>query len=88
VEHAARHAQVEKKQIEPFIARVSIEIVSYRTRLCDVDGVSGKAIIDGIVASGLLQDDTTEFVQEVRYRQIKVKNYEEEKTLVIITEVE
>ena len=88
MEHAARHAQAEAKQIEPFASRVSIEIVSYRTRLADVDGISGKAIIDGIVASGLLQDDTTQHIEEVRYRQVKVKNYEEEKTLVIITEVE
>jgi hypothetical protein len=70
----------------PF-ARASIEIVSYRTRLADADGISAKAAIDGIVMCGILRDDSPKEVSEVRYRQVKVKNESEEKTEIVITEV-
>ena len=60
---------------------VTITITSYRKRLCDADGISGKAAIDGIVAAGLLPDDSPEYVSEVRYRQIKSSV---EKTVITI----
>ena len=70
-----------------FGSRVDIEIVSYRLRLADADGISGKAAIDGIVAAGILRDDSAKEVREVRYRQVKVKNTSDEKTEIVITEV-
>jgi hypothetical protein len=70
----------------PF-ARASIEIVSYRVRLADADGVSAKAAIDGLVMCGVLADDTTKEISEIRQRQVKVKNTDEEKTEIVITEV-
>ena len=72
---------------EQFTAPVSIRICSYRTRQVDTDGISAKAIIDGLVACGLLADDSPKYVAEVSYTQQKVKNASEEKTVVIITEV-
>ena len=70
-----------------FDSRVGITIVSYRTRLADADGVSGKAVIDGLVNCGVLANDTTKEIAEVRYRQIKVKNQADEKTEIIIEEI-
>jgi hypothetical protein len=70
-----------------FNSRVSIEIVSYRVRLADADGISAKAAIDGLVMCGILADDTTKEISEVRYRQVKVKNEADEKTEIVITEV-
>jgi hypothetical protein len=70
-----------------FDSRVDIEIVSYRSRLADADGISAKAAIDGLVMCGILADDTTKEVSEVRYRQVKVKNEADEKTEIVITEV-
>jgi hypothetical protein len=70
-----------------FDSRVSVEIVSYRVRLADADGISAKAAIDGLVMCGILADDTTKEISEVRYRQVKVKNEADEKTEIVITEV-
>ena len=70
-----------------FIARASITIISYRIRLADADGISAKAAIDGLVMCGILADDTTKEIAEVRYRQIKVKNASDEKTEIVIEEV-
>jgi len=71
-----------------FDSRVSIEVVSYRSRLADSDGVSAKAAIDGLVAAGILRDDSAKEVSEVTYRQVKVGSIEEEETHLIITRAE
>ena len=72
-----------------FDSCVSIEIISYRRRLADADGVSAKAVIDGLIASGILRGDTTKDIREpILMRQVKVKTESEEKTVIIITELE
>ena len=58
-----------------------IRIVSYRARLIDIDNISGKAVIDGLVHAGVLPDDSPEFVQEVVFTQRKSK---EERTIIHI----
>lgn len=50
---------------------VRVIIVSVRKRLADPDGISGKAAIDGLVACGLLSDDTTQQVESVSFQQVK-----------------
>lgn len=69
-----------------FTARVNITIISYRTRLCDSDGISAKAAIDGLTHCGVLQDDSPKEVSRVSYQQVKVKNRWEEKTEIVIEE--
>ena len=76
-----------KKEITPFDSRVSIHIHSRRKRLVDADGVSAKAAIDGIVHSGLLKDDSSEYVEEVSYSQEKIQKGEEEETIITIEEI-
>jgi hypothetical protein len=61
--------------------------VSHRSRLADADGISAKAAIDGLVMCGILADDSTREVDEVRHRQVKVKNVSDEKTEIIIERV-
>jgi|6_EtaG_2_1085325.scaffolds.fasta_scaffold31823_2 Holliday junction resolvase RusA-like endonuclease len=68
-----------------FDSLVCIEIISYRKRLADVDGISAKAVIDGLVKAKILEDDSTKFVEEIRYKQIKSTH---EKTIIIIRECE
>ena len=70
-----------------FDSRVDIRIVSYRTRLADADGISAKAAIDGLVHAGVISDDSTKEVREVSYLQVKVKNKNEEKTVIQIRRV-
>jgi len=87
VELPASGGRARKDESTAPFTRASIEVVSYRTRLADADGISAKAAIDGIVMCGILRDDSPKEVSEVRYRQVKVKNESEEKTEIVITEV-
>ncbi len=70
-----------------FDSPVSIRIDSYRIRLADVDGVSGKAVLDALVLAKIIADDTTKEVKEVLYSQTKVKNKTEEKVIVTVVRV-
>lgn len=87
MEHNFENGPLATKQNGGVSPPVSIAVHSYRVRLCDPDGISAKAIIDGIVHSGLLPDDSPEFVTSVTFEQTKVKNYDEEKTIITLTEV-
>lgn len=71
-----------------FTTLVSLEIISYRTRLADPSGISEKAAIDGLVNCGILRGDSLREIQEpIIHRQVKVKNVSEEKTEIIIERV-
>lgn len=48
-------------------SRFSIYVRSYRRLNHDPDGISAKAAIDGIVARGILPDDSAKEVKEVRF---------------------
>jgi len=87
VERAAGNEPIRASKGAAFGSLCSITIVSYRTRLCDADGISAKAAIDGLTHCGVLQDDSPKEVSEVSYRQVKVKNVSEEKTEIILETV-
>ena len=57
---------------------------SVRKRLTDIDGLSAKAAIDGLIKSGILVDDSTKYIQTISFSQEKGK---EEKTILTFTEV-
>jgi len=80
------NAPLGEKKMPRFNSQVCIIIRSYRRRLCDPDGISAKAAIDGLVKAGILADDTTKQVEEVRFKQTKIKSPAEEKTEIIIYE--
>ena len=65
---------------------VGIHVHSRRYRLCDSDGISAKALIDGLVIAGVLQGDSPEYVKFVTYSQEKIGKAESEETIVTITE--
>jgi hypothetical protein len=68
-----------------FTTLVSLEIISYRTRLADPSGISEKAAIDGLVNCGILRGDSLREIKEpIIHRQVKVKNISDEKTQIII----
>lgn len=56
-----------------------------RKRLADLDGLSGKAAIDGLVAAGILADDSPEQVAEIHHKQSQGSA---EKTIIEIEEIE
>lgn len=87
VEQAASDEPIQAGRHPTFDTLVDIRIVSYRTRLADADGISGKAAIDGLVHAGIIGDDSPKEVREVSYAQVKVKNKEDEKTVIQIRRV-
>jgi len=80
------NAPLGEEKMQRYDTPVCIIVNSYRKRLCDPDGISAKAVIDGIVKAGILSDDTTKQISEVRFKQTKIKSKEEEKTEIIIQE--
>ena len=87
VESTVSDEPIRASKVAAFDTRVDLRIVSYRTRLADADGISAKAAIDGLVRAGVISDDSPKEVREVCYTQIKVKNKNEEKTVIQITRV-
>lgn len=73
VEPAVQHELEGKKQVCSFHTPCNITVHSKRKRLADPDGISFKAVIDGLRNSGILQDDSAAFVREVRSSQEKFK---------------
>lgn len=87
VECLTRNASLPACKGPLFDSQVSVRVHSYRTRLVDVDGVSAKYAIDGLVMGGIIANDTTKEVREVIYTQTKVKNKSQEKTEITIERV-
>lgn len=50
--------------------------------MADPDGISAKAVIDGLVLGGILVDDGAKFVKEVTFTQETCKT---EETIIDIT---
>ena len=82
VERAFEHATARQNAGKGNGAPCCIAIHSFRHRLADADGVSGKAAIDGLVQAGILADDSPEFVRSVSFTQEKS---EVEKTVITLT---
>ncbi len=80
------NAPMAKKKDQGLDTRVNITITSYRKRIHDPDGVSAKAVLDGIVRAGLLPDDSTKEVYQITFRSIICKKDEPEKTVIEIKE--
>ena len=87
LEPAVEYERMEADEGAAFDTPVDIFVNHYRTRLLDPSNCCIKAAEDAIVAGGVLRDDSAKEVREVRHRQIKVKDYEEEKTVVMIRPV-
>ncbi|HDY87976.1 MAG TPA: hypothetical protein ENH82_07685 [bacterium] len=73
-----------KKKAPRFTAPVRIAVCSTRGRLADTDGLSIKAVLDGIVKANILADDTPKEIKEIRFSQEKGRP---EKTVITITEI-
>lgn len=74
--------------MQTFDSPVRVRVHSYRHRLADPDGVSAKAAIDGLVEAKILRDDSAVEIEEVSYRQTLIPEDEEERTEILVIEVE
>ncbi len=68
------------------LPQVVIRFTHYVRRLADSDAYIGKWWTDGIVEAGILFDDSPEYVQETRHRQVKIEQWQEEKTIIELIE--
>lgn len=81
VEQNVGDAPVGEEEAERFDSLVNIRVISYRKRTHDPDGVSVKAVLDGIIRRGILADDSTEQVKSITFESVISK---EEKTVIEI----
>jgi len=64
--------------------RYRIVVIAYRVRYFDPDNIWVKAEIDQIVATKILPDDSSKFVESVTKRVVKVATEAEERTTIEI----
>ena len=65
--------------------RKSVHVHSKRKRLADPDGVSVKAVLDGLRKAGIFVDDSAKYIKEVSYSQAKCEKAEDEETVIVVT---
>lgn len=82
MEPATGNESMAKKEMPRFDSPVAIHVISYRKRKHDPDGISAKAVLDGIVRAGVLIDDSWEQVKSITFESRKTQG--EEKTLIEI----
>lgn len=61
-----------------------LRVISERHRLCDADGISAKAVIDGFVHAGVFANDSPEIIHKVEYAQDKIGKELSERTIIEI----
>ena len=83
MEQAASNEPLAAYEFETLDTPVNIRVISYRKSRHDTDGVSAKAVLDGLVHAGILRDDSAKQVKKVCFESRKSK---EEKTIIEITE--
>lgn len=84
VERASRHEPLAEKEGAGLFARCRITVHSRRKRLADPDGISCKAVLDGLGKAGVFADDNASIISEVRYSQELAK---EDETVIIVEEI-
>lgn len=85
VESNPKHGSPAKNVDKEIHSRFRIHVHSRRRRLCDPDGVCAKAAIDGLVAGGLLADDSAKYIDSVTFSQEKS---DVEETIIEIESIE
>jgi hypothetical protein len=74
------------EEMPRFTAPVRITVTSYRKAVSDTEGVSVKAFLDGLVARGILENDSCKQVKKVEFETVVVGPRGEEKTVLEITD--
>lgn len=69
MEQDSRNESLGKEKTPALDLPCTLIVASFRKRPSDVDGLSAKYVIDGIVHAGLLPDDTSKEIKEVRFQQ-------------------
>jgi len=86
MESTARNAPSKTKALPRFDTPVIVRVISYRKRKHDPEGVSVKAVLDGIVRAGILRDDSCEEIKKICFESRECEKGEKEKTIIEITD--
>jgi Holliday junction resolvase RusA-like endonuclease len=81
VEQNTSHEPMGKKKTAPLDSPVNIRVISTRSRPHDTDGVSVKAVLDGIVRAGILPDDSSKQIKSITFES---KQGKKENTIISI----
>ena len=81
LEPAPGDAPLATEALPGFDSPVTIRVISYRKRNHDPDGISAKAVLDGLVRAGILTDDSSKQVRSITFESRKA---DEERTLIIM----
>lgn len=87
-ESVHEHADETEDGFAKSIPQVIVRFTHRTRRLADADAYIGKWFLDGLVEAGILRDDSPQYVQEVRHRQVKIEQWEEEQTIIELIAVE
>ena len=87
MEQDSWNAALSKNGASAFDSCVNILVISYRRLNHDTDGVSVKAVLDGLVHAGILADDSSKQVKTVTFESRKTGKGEAEKTIIEITDL-
>lgn len=77
-----------KKKITRLDTPVNIFVHSKRYKNTDPDGISIKAVLDGIVLAGILPNDTAKEIKGIFYTQEKIPRNEQEETIITIKTID
>tara|TARA_R100001594_G_scaffold127395_2_gene165062 strand:+ start:252 stop:563 length:312 start_codon:yes stop_codon:yes gene_type:complete len=83
LEQDSGYAAVSANETPSFDTPVDLHIHHVRKRSADLDGLSIKAALDGIIASGILPDDSPEWIKSIKVTSSKGSS---EKTIFKFTE--
>ena len=73
-----------KEGFTPLDTRLIVAVTSYRWGKHDPDGVSIKAVLDGLIKCGILRDDSTNEIQKICLQSKKAKSKTLERTTIEI----
>ena len=71
VEPPAGDESVGAQALPRFDTPVAIRVTSYRKNKHDTDGLSVKAVLDGVVRAGILADDSAKQVTQITFESVK-----------------
>lgn len=71
-----------EKETQGLDSRFNIVITSYRKRKHDPDGISVKAVLDGLVRRGILTDDSTSEINKITFTSKICRKGEKEQTVI------
>ena len=84
LEQDTGNGAVATKEAQGLDSLVNITVISHRKFNHDPDGVSAKAVLDGLTREGFLHDDSAKEVRQVTFKSFICKKGERERTIIEI----